>query len=251
MRVLGLDLEATSLDVNTARIVELGLCLWDTETNSPLITEGTFVYCEEMEEEISKDEVREMLQRVCGIDIRHVREFGIHPQVAFNRIFEICEKYGVEFIVAHNGSGYDQPLLLTEMKRYLSGLLKFEEIPWIDTRTDLPFDVEPDSRKLKHMALEAGFINPFPHRALFDVMTMLKVMSQFPIEDIMGYRAVPWVVVRAMVSYDDRQLAKDARFMWEKVADKTYPKCWVKRIKQDQLEKERKDAKFSVVVIDE
>ena len=124
-------------------------------------------------------------------------------------------------------------------------------LPWIDTRVDLPHKFEPESHKLKHLATDYGFINPFPHRALTDCLTMLKICSNFTFEEILEYRSIPWVVIRADVSYNDRQLAKDARFSWEKLGEKNYPKCWVKKIKINKLEELRKAYTFPIVEIKE
>lgn len=63
---------------------------------------------------------------------------------------------------------------------------------------------------------------------------------------------IPWITVRALVDYENRELAKAQRFSWEKIGDKTYPKMWVKKIKQNTLEREveKTEGKFKIVQIE-
>jgi hypothetical protein len=76
------------------------------------------------------------------------------------------------------------------------------------------------------------------------------VLSHYPIQDVLEYAKIPFVTLRAMVGYEDRQLAKDQRFSWEKLGEKTFPKCWVKRVKANQVELEKSRCKFEVIQID-
>jgi DNA polymerase-3 subunit epsilon len=180
-----------------------------------------------------------MMERVSGITVPMLEEFGTDPAHNLNWLDQYCSKHQVEYIVAHNGENFDKPLLLSELDRHGLAAPCLRSIPWIDTRTDLPFASEPDSRKLKHLALDAGFINPFAHRAVFDVLTMMRVFSNYDLKDILAYQAIPFVTIRAMVNFDNKELAKAQRFSWEKIGDKVYTKQWVKRIKQDRFEEEK------------
>ena len=62
---------------------------------------------------------------------------------------------------------------------------------------------------------------------------------------------LPWVTVRAMVSFADKQLAKDQRYFWERCGDEYRQKCWIKRIKQTQLDLEKSICPFPVVVLED
>jgi hypothetical protein len=109
-----------------------------------------------------------------------------------------------------------------------------------------------DSMRLMHLAASHGFLNPFSHRALFDVMTMLKIMSEYSFEEVLLQSKVPFVIARALVDYDNRQLAKDARFNWEKIGEETFPKQWVKQVRENKLAAEQAAAEakgFKVVRI--
>jgi hypothetical protein len=100
-----------------------------------------------------------------------------------------------------------------------------------------------------YVAAYFGFLNPFPHAALFDAMTTLKVLEQFDVAQVAARAAQPWVVLRAMVDYDNREQAKARRYYWETLGDKKYPRAWVKKVKESDVEKETAAAPFRVVQI--
>lgn len=247
MRLLGLDLETTGFDTANDRVTEIGAVLWEVETKRPLVTQSCFLVDEGILQKMENPEVSGMMSRICGITREMLTEFGRPPAEVFGQLATFIDRHRPDFIVAHNGENFDRPLLGSELNRHKVNVV---QQAWIDTRTDIPFAVEPDSRKLKHLALDAGFINPFAHRAVFDVLTMLRVLSNYDIHAIIEYAKIPFVTVRAKVGYDDRQLAKDQRYSWEKLGEKTYPKCWVKRIKENKLATEIQACKFEVVKID-
>jgi DNA polymerase-3 subunit epsilon len=246
MRLLGLDFETTGLDTANDRVTEVGLCLWDAAKKRPITTYSIFLYDKQMEERFTPEAV-DMMERLCGITPELLREFGQDPGKNFAWMADYCRNHRVDYIVAHNGENFDKPFQEQELTRHGVVGSYLRELPWLDTKQDIPHPTPPDSNKLKHLALDAGFINPFAHRAVFDVLTMLRVLSNYPLEEVIAYSKVPFVTVRAVVSYDDRELAKKERYSWEKIGEKTYPKCWVKRIKADKLVEEQAKCKFQVV----
>jgi hypothetical protein len=97
--------------------------------------------------------------------------------------------------VAHNGNLFDKPLLEAGMKR--QGL-DFMLRPWIDTKTDIEYPEEIKTTKLKYLACEHGFVNPFSHRAVFDVLTMLTVLSRYDIQEVIALSQQPAVRLQAV-----------------------------------------------------
>lgn len=248
MRALGLDFETTGFDTANDRVTEVGIILWDVELKRSLLIESTFLNDDGIRAKCTP-ETNAMMERVSGVTPAMLEEFGKNPKEVFELVDQLCIKHKVNYIVAHNGENYDKPLLMAELSRHDATAPFLRSLPWIDTRTDLPHTVEPDSRKLKHLALDAGFINPMPHRAVFDVATMLRILSTFDFSSVVTYSKIPFVTVQAIVAYEDRQKAKDKRYSWEKIGEKTYPKKWVKQVKEDQLAKEQAECPFKVVVI--
>jgi len=248
MRLLGLDLETTGLNTAEDRVTEIGLVLWDSDKKVPIQIWQDFLIDDGIREKLKDPEIVSMMQRVCGITPQMLEEFGESPAAVFDDL--VHNANNIDYIVAHNGENFDKPFIYTELARHGISADLFRALPWLDTRADIPFASEPDSRKLKHLALDCGFINPFAHRAVFDVLTMLRVLSHYPLEDVIAYSKVPFITVRAVVSYDDREKAKAQRYSWEKLGERTYAKMWVKRIKENQLGKEKAACNFPVARIE-
>lgn len=245
MILLGVDCETTGLNTGTDRITELGLVVWCTERNVPMVLESFLI------NDPSMPELSEEITKLTGLTNDILKKFGRPPGQVFDTLVAAIKQYDVKYLVAHNAENFDKPILISELSRHGHDPAPLANTPWIDTRTDLIFEKEPDSRRLKHLALDYGFINPFAHRAVFDVLTMMRVLSYQDIGKVIDYQKVPFVTVRALVSYDDRDLAKAQRYSWEKIGDKTYPKMWVKRIKLDKFEAEQAACKgFKIVRLD-
>lgn len=232
MLLLGLDFETTGLDPVNDRITEVGACLWDTERAAPV--QLLQVFCNDggvpLTEEITK---------LTGITQRDLDTYGGETYIAFQMFNHLAEKS--DAIVAHNGNNFDKLFYEQTCRRHI---VQPTKKIWIDTAQDIPYPESITTRKLKHLAVEHGFMNPFAHRALFDVVTMLRVLSHYDIHEVFKYAQAPLVTVRAMVSYDDRQKAKDRRYQWD-----GGKKIWTKQLRDFQLEKETKEAPFQVVVI--
>jgi DNA polymerase-3 subunit epsilon len=244
MRLLGLDFETTGLDTSKDRITEMGAVVWDVDTKRPLTTLGFFLHDE------TYPPLSEEIIKITGLTDEILKEFGTPPAANLKWLDSYCKTHKIDYIVAHNGENYDRPLLYAELGRHNIAGECLRALPWIDTRTDIPFASEPDSRKLRHLALDCGFLNPIEHRAIFDVLTMLRVLSHYDLNAVLEYQKIPFITVRAIVSYDDRELAKKQRFSWEKIGDKTYPKWWVKKIKANKFDEEKKACTFPIVTVE-
>jgi DNA polymerase-3 subunit epsilon len=157
--LLGLDFETTGLDPKTDKIIEAGMCLWDTE-RGPLEMKS---YIIRQDVTLSSDIIR-----ITGIT-QEMLEFG-HPE---GQLILDLQKYTcADYLVAHNAP-FDAAFLPPLFERHAQRL---PEIKWIDTLQDIPAHV---GKRLTHAAAEEGMLNPFPHRALPDVLTMLTLLSKF------------------------------------------------------------------------
>lgn len=233
MIILGLDFETTGLEPTTDRVIEIGAVLWDTERKAPLQVQSDFIL-HKTEENVT---IPEEIQKITGILPEDLTRFGLPAKQAFERLNHLISF--AEYVVAHNGNEFDQKFYQAEVAR-----LKIDEdlTPWIDTMTDIPFSEDFKTRKLTYLAAEHGFLNPFSHRAAFDVLTMLKVLEPYDLGQVTELAKSPTLTVKAAVSYDDREKAKARGYRWN-----PKDKIWVKTIKEVFLENERVSADFDVV----
>ncbi len=167
MLLLGLDLETTGLDIGSSEIIEIGAVLWDWSRKIPLKINSDLVQCEKP--------VPPEISALTGIEDQQLRDWGLPLNEALARLHDLS--LAADYVVAHNGNGFDR--LFLERVWLHHPQTKFQK-KWIDTLTDLPLGSKINTRKLGYLAAEHGFLNPFSHRAVFDVLTMLKVMSHYP-----------------------------------------------------------------------
>jgi len=167
MLILGLDFETTTcepLDPEKVRPVEVGLALYDTDYNTVIDAMSFLVW------DSSTYSWDPRITEFTGLVEEHFKSRAISPHSAQGLIASYAERS--KAIMAHNGIAFDAKVLAKERDR-----LQIEPLQahWIDTMDVLDF--QGRCRKLGHMAAELGFINPFPHRALFDVLTMFRVVE--------------------------------------------------------------------------
>ncbi len=229
MYVLGFDLETTGLNVEKDEIIEIGAVLWDSDRGVPLAIQSDLIYKEGLE-------VPKEITEITGIDTRQLQYFGIPIKDALKNFVKLISH--AQYVVAHNGKNFDEPFL-----RRVAKETEVELTPTflIDTSIDIPFPKRITTRKLTYLAAEHGFVNPFAHRAIFDVLTMLTVAQNYD-WGLLGERSqMPEVEVRAVVSFDDKEKAKAKGYWWDK--KRSY---WVKNIKQCDFKDEVESADFTV-----
>jgi DNA polymerase-3 subunit epsilon len=225
--VLALDVETTGLLPVTDRIVELGFCLFDVDEKEVVLSGGAYVAGAEVSPEI---------QRTTGIRPEWPKRFG-RPLAELLKEVDLLATggEGTAALVAHNAA-FDRAFLVaaaaTERlsKETLTG-------PWIDTLTDLPLEREPDSKKLRYLALDHGLTPSIAHRAMFDAILAAQLLGRYPFDAVLERAKSPAVILRADVSYDDREKAKALGFCWQQVdgVEKVFTKTWVKRLKTCDL----------------
>ena len=249
MSILLIDFEATAIDTKQARIIEIGAMLvddkWDAipqSSVSVLVRDGSYA---SLTPEITK---------ITGITNELLVAEAIPPKEAFALLSNIIND-GVTHACAFN-TAYDETLFKTEVTRGgLTGVPQISwlmSIPWICALNDMEKNYEFKSRRLMHVALEYGVtVNPkILHRAIADVelmRQMLKASGTTPGE-MLKFKQEPWVYVKATLEKPwvdggkSTDFAKSRGYGWERArgdySDRTFPKQWVKRIKQKSFEDE-------------
>lgn len=221
---LGIDTETTGLTPGEDRVIEVGAVLYDMERHMPVRIYSDLV-CDSVTPEISQEAAA-----LHGITHDDLERFGVLPSWMLEQLSFLSER--ATHFIAHNAE-FDRAMLEGEAARLG---VELAEKPWICSQRDVPYP-ERYSRKLEYLAAHHGFVNPFAHRALFDVLTMFKVLERYDTDEILKWSAAPNVKVRALVTYDERSKAKERAYRWD--AER---KWWVKDVKDFLLEEETKSA---------
>lgn len=234
MLVVGFDTETTGLSVTEDHIIEVGAVLWDTERKAPLSMFSSMIKIEQ--------KLDPKITELTGITDQDLEKFGRKASDVFAELNLFL--YQAEAIVAHNGNLFDKPMHENNCKRNgFDALVK----PWIDTSCDVDYPTNITTRRLSHLAADHGFLNPFAHRAVFDVMTMLKVMAHYDFGQILTWSKAPTLEIRADSTFQQKELVKKQNYRWDNER-----KIWHKSIKDFHLEDAKKAAKeagFGVTVL--
>ena len=226
------DFETTDKDPSTARITDAAVALVDSETQKIIQTFASNTWDE------SYEKIHPTAAAITGLSDEFIEKYGIPPRYALAN-FGTCMARA-EYCVAHNGRAYDLPLLREELKRNSMELA----IPAnIDTRYDLDFPEHIDTRKLSYLAAEHGILASSAHSALGDVLTMKDLFFKYDINRTIELSKSPEIWVKAGVTFDTRELAKERKYSW-------FPndKVWAKQIKELFIEKEAL-APFSITLL--
>ena len=208
-KVLAIDLECIHKDLLGGiqpedRIMEIGAVLWDWEKKKPLK-----FYSELFNE---KDRIRPIptnIQQLTGIDDEMLDEYGSEKGDALDEKLKplfslICE---TDYLISHNAP-YDRSMLTDYLNRVYTWLEKekIEEIDlsqkklWIDSLTDIVFPPHFQSKSLAMLEYQHGFVNPFPHRALTDCLSLLKIASHYDLDQMVEIAKSPMVELVAIIT---------------------------------------------------
>lgn len=234
-KILFYDVETSGLDTKKDEIWEIAWVITDIKltilhVESHLLTIKT---------PLSKE-----VQDLCKMDNESIDTFGKDPKSIFAKFVKDYYWYKVTYIAGHNIKKYDNLILQSNMERY--GFKELEEFfknaMYIDTMNDLPY--EYPTKKLSYLAAEHGFLNPFAHRALFDVATTVRILQGYDMEKVLEIAESPDVEIRAMVSFENKDKASKRGFRWDPER-----KIWFKQTKQIYVEKESNHMDFAVKII--
>ncbi len=239
MKLLGIDFETTGTVVETDRVVEIGAVLWDTDRKVPLQVLNQLIKHDPSE----KVSLTQEIQDLTHILPHDLKDCGISPINGFAALVDLFSR--CDYVVAHNGNNFDKPLYEAETVRLGLGVKAAQcKRPWLDTRTDVPYPREMIERGMNYLSTQHKITNPYPHRAVFDVMTMLQMISGYDIQAVIALSTVPMILIRALVGFENKDKAKARCFRWEPGT-----KSWIKSIKESHFDLEKAESGFDICVV--
>lgn len=229
--VLGIDFETTGLSPDKCEITEVGAVLWNWEKKKPVAVYNTLVRIHgDLSEEIIK------LTGIEPDDLKSANAVSLDD--AMWNLDSMMRQS--DYIMAHNAQ-FDKGFAV---EAFMSTELVLPERQWLCSREDIQYPKHCKSRSLTYLAADHGFINPFAHRALFDVLTMFKVAGSYDLDEIVKVNASPTVVLRSLAPFEDKDKVKSAGFHW-----KPEVKAWELRTKQCFLQETLARLDFKTVEV--
>lgn len=228
MILFAFDLETTGLNFINDRPIEVGAVLYSTGQRKCLESDGFLVQ--------SDIPVSKLITELTGITQQAVDKFGWNTGEALEKVLfylDCCDA-----VIGHNAKRFDKNMLESWAAREK---IDITEKLWIDTYTDLP-NARPGT--LTHMAADAGFVNLFPHSALADCQTVLKLVESYNFEEVLQRAKSPTIAVRAHQDRSNNDAAKKLKFRWE-----PQRKIWYKMIKEMDLDELTQSAPFDISVL--
>ena len=226
MILLGIDLETTGIEEDS-EIAEIGLML--TEDGRPTTCFSVLLEIERGMSQMAGD--------INGLTTEMCDSYG-KDLLETLRYFAYLSR-SADYYVVHNGINFDIPLLQKFCSRHY---LDMGDVPVIDTAIDILYAPKIKTRALTCLAAEHGLLNPYPHRALFDVAIMMKMLAMYDINTIIKRANTPLIVVQADVDYHTRQLAKNAGYHWNGEI-----KCWLKQMREYGFDAEQDKVDFKMI----
>lgn len=232
MIVLSVDVETSGLNPKSAKIIEIGAVLWDTERSVPLDVFSRIV-------DISPNLVDPVTASISGISNDDIVKYGYPLKSCIEQFDQMLCKASA--LLGHNIIEFDLKFIEAAYKQVG---LSVKKVPIVDTMFDLPASDKVKSRKLNYLAADHGFLNPFSHRAVFDALTAVKIMSAYDFDEIWNISCTPLVIVEAKISFEDRGLAQSLGFSWN-----PKDKVWKKMMRRGVAEKTNFPFSFEMTVL--
>lgn len=227
MILAAFDFETNSLDVNQARVLEVGVLLYTTTRKRIVMAESFLVD--------NEDNIPNEIVDVTHITPKMASTFGLVTTHAISKLQNYFDM--ADMIVGKNIVDYDIPVYKNWCQREHEEPI---DKPLIDIETDLP---GVENKKLAYMCADAGFLNPFPHAALADAWSTLRLIELQPSFDAVVERSKsPRVWLQALVDFDNNYLAKEKKFFWVPAPHK----AWCKIVKEADVEEFVKSCQFNV-----
>ena len=189
------DVETTGLLPETDRIVEVGCVLWSVEHRCIICAWSDLV--------VGDGNAAEAINRIPPAALPH----GIEIDSAINLLHAHAM---ADALVSHRAE-FDRSFL--EAAGFRS------QVPWICSKFDIEWPRSKVGDGLVPTALAHGVGVTRAHRALTDCLTLAylfeRVAESHDLGPLLERALRPKATFQALVSYDEREMAKSAGFQWD------------------------------------
>lgn len=197
-RALIIDTETNGLE-DTAQVIEVGAVLYSVENQCSLQEMSTLLPA-----------LKNAAEPINRIKVTALAEIELTRCVSFAMELLFAMSKAADVYVAHN-SEFDSKKVFGDTR-----FLPLASLPWVCTMSDFKWPLATKEQgSLINIALDHGVGVASAHRALTDcrlIAALFDRMADLPAMFEVAMR--PKGLFQACVSYDDRELAKQAGFRW-------------------------------------
>lgn len=195
-RVLLIDTETQGTDPATAACIEVGCIVYDVEHAAPVASFASLIRAES-----------NAAENINRIPVGVLQSAPLASEV-WPAVLAMASTCGA--ILAHNAA-FDRGFVPAELR---------DSLPWICTKDDLAWpSASRPGLSLVALALDHGLGVSAAHRALTDCDLIARLLNHVgddgDLTAFLAYGLRPKATYQALVSFDDRELAKAAGFGWD------------------------------------
>lgn len=226
-----LDTETTAIHPKDGQIIEIAAALYHVPTRSIMHQASTLMR--------ASGNAAESINRISPKTLQSIK-----APLSLESLTYLQHLIGqADAIVAHNAE-FDRNWITHFTVNNFDTIATRK--PWICTLKDFDWsDISPGSQSLVNIAINMGVPVTSAHRALTDCHLLAEIFTRLPdLEMRLNASILPKSNYMALVSYDDRQLAKDAGFTWNNTERR-----WEKALTQEQYEHIAGQGLFKVVAL--
>lgn len=215
LNLLIIDTETTGIDPSQDRVIEIGALLYSATYQTPLSQLSFLLY--------APNNAAEPINRIPSAAL------SLLSRPMQLQSLDLLQTMAAEthYVVAHNAEfdaqwfdGSNLPILRDRDQKPLQWLCSMSDMTW-------PKQSRP-GQSLINLALDHGIGVNSAHRALTDCQLLAELFNRLETNELnrlISQAIRPKALFKALISYEDRQLAKDAGFKWH-----TEDKTWRRRM---------------------
>ncbi len=183
------NLELSGVNLSKDRVIEIGAALWDFDLQAPVRV------LSELIDEPDHLPITELVSDLTGITDDMLEKWGAKKDQIKSILLSLADMMEkADYMMAHNGDQYDKPMIGAMFNRFG---IPMPDLLWIDSIRDIEFPRKIKVRALSQLEHAHGFVNPFPHRALSDVFSMLKIAAHYNLDRMVELAKSPLVTIEA------------------------------------------------------